>query len=120
LHWIEQIIAYADSIMTAAEHKAAVEQHAKTIGTFDADDRSSQYPLHDQKLVHKAINDCWEKIHQLESENRRKNKEIAELREDNKKLTQSVRRYRVVNIALTSMITALAWKGLEALITYFR
>lgn len=95
-------------------------ERAKSLGTFDADDRSEQYPLLDQKLVHKAINECWTKVHQLEAENRRKDKEIAALREDNRNLHRSVRRYRVVNIALTSIITALAWEGLKALITFFR
>jgi hypothetical protein len=113
VHWIEQIIDHVDRFMTAAEHKAAVEQHAKAIGTFNADDRSTQYPLHDQKIVHKAINDCWTKVHQLEAENRRKDLEIADLR---RKLT----RYRVANTALISIITSVCWKGLEALIIWFK
>lgn len=77
----------------------AVEK-AKALGTFEADDRSQQYPLHEQKLVHKAINDCWTKVHQLETAGKLKDKEIKELKKK--------------NVALTSLITsALAYALIE-------
>jgi hypothetical protein len=105
VHWIKDCILYVDRIVSAVEK-------AKEIGTYGADDRSAQYPLLDQKLVRKAINECWTKVHQLETAGKQKDLQIAELR-------QKVKRYRWANIALTSVITGLAWEGLKALLGFW-
>ena len=113
VHWIQQITAHVEGFMTAIEH-------AKTIGTFGEDDRSKQYPLHDQKLVHKAINECWAKVHQLEAEDRRKDAEIAALKKELAEQKKRVKHYRIVTTTLISIITGVCWEGLKALIIFLR
>jgi len=80
--------------------------HAKQLGTLHALDRSRQYPLDDPEKLKKAVNEAWTKIHHCEKELILKDSAIAELE-------KRVSRYRVVNIALTSILTGLAWEGLR-------
>jgi len=88
-------------------------EKAKQVGTLNATDRSRQYTaLTDAELL-RSLNEAWTKIRCLEKSNLTKDADIAKLK---KKLS----RYRIVNIALTSILTTLAWEGLQALVHFFR
>lgn len=86
---------------------------AKAIGTYNLLDRSRQYTREDPRELLRAVNEAWSKIRKLENEGTRKDADLAQLRE-------KLRRMQYVNVALTSIITALAFKGLEFLFAAFR
>lgn len=90
----------------------AAMERAKAAGTLNADDRSKQYPLDEPEKVKKAVNEAWSKIHRCEKKIGEKDAEIAGLH-------KQLSRYRFLNIALTSIITALAVKGLELIAAHF-
>lgn len=100
------------SLAIAARHMTPIEK-AKQLGTFNAADRSKQYPLDHPEKVIEAVNKCWTKVHSLEAENRRKEETIQGLK-------KQLGRYKFSNIGLISIITGLAWEGLKALITLIR
>lgn len=87
---------------------AAIEK-AQQIGTYGKDDRSLQYPLDSSQKVIEAVNLALTKSRKCERELEEKKKELFDLK-------QKLRSYRVVNIALTSIITGLAWEGLKLVI----
>lgn len=82
--------------------------YAKKIGTFNADDRSRQYPLHQEDLVKKAINDCFTKVHKLERTVKEKEKEIENL-------TRKLTRQWVLNIVLSFTVYGL-WELVKFLV----
>jgi len=86
-------------------------ERAKSLGTLDAIDRSRQYTLPDLPEVLRSLNEAFTKIRILES-GRRKDAEII------KKLHDRLTRYHSVTIALTSILTGLAWEGLRALLAH--
>jgi len=81
----------------------------RRIGTYNQIDRSRQYTRADGPELLRSLNEAWSKIRTCERELTKRDTAIAELRE---KLKKS----QIVNVALTSIITALAVKGLEFLI----
>ncbi|HZW05376.1 MAG TPA: hypothetical protein VFF58_00580 [Candidatus Nitrosotalea sp.] len=88
-------------------------ERAKRLGTFNAIDRSKQYAETDGRELLRAVNEAWTKIRHCE-------KRIAEKDADIARLRDQISRYKIINIALTSIVTALAWEGLKALITLLR
>ena len=82
--------------------------HAKRIGTYGMPDRSKQYPLVSEKQIVDAVNLALTKVRLVEKS---KDTEIAALKEQ-------VKHYKWANIALTSVLTGLAWEGCKALIDY--
>lgn len=86
----------------------AIPAAAYTAGTLHATDRSRQYRVPDPEEMLRAINEGWTKIRENEKAIRVKDNEIAQLR-------KKVGFYRVKNIALTSIITGLAWEGIKAI-----
>ena len=95
--WIEKIDTMTDAL-----------EHAKACGTLNAVDRSKQYTEMDHVLLVRAVNEAWTKI--------RANEKAAAKDQDVQLLRRQLQRYRLINIALTSIITGLAWEGLKALI----
>jgi hypothetical protein len=85
------------------------------LGTLNALDRSKQYTRASNEELLRSLNEAWVKIRVHERELAAKDKLIAEL---SRKLGESkdlARRYRITTIVLTSIITSLAWRGVEAL-----
>lgn len=80
----------------------------KRIGTYNQVDRSKQYTRADAPELLRSLNEAWTKIRTLERALILKEKEIGDLR-------KLVKRYRIANIVLTSIVTGLAWEGLKAL-----
>ena len=89
------------------------EVKAKVIGTYNALDRSKQYTREDPRELLRAVNEAWTKIRKLETELVKRDTSIAELQ-------NKLRRANVVNVTLTSIVTTLAFKGLEFLFSYIR
>jgi hypothetical protein len=104
MHFIREITARIDLMLNAVDR-------AKEIGTYNALDRSAQYPLDDAPKFKKAINEAWAKIHYCERELRAKEAAIKEL-------TKQLGRYKIANIALTSILTGLAWEGTKAFLKW--
>ena len=86
---------------------------AHAVGTYNAVDRSRQYENPDNHELLRAVNDAWSKIRLLE--NSATQKDLAILN-----LERRVSRYKIANIALTSIVTGLAWEGVKALVAYLR
>jgi hypothetical protein len=78
-------------------------------GTVDAIDRSRQYQEPNPKDMLRAINEGWAKTRENEKAIRQKDIQIAELK---KKFCFC----KIKNVALISIISGLALKGLEALL----
>ena len=76
--------------MSEKELHCAVER-AKQLGTYNAIDRSKQYPLDNPGKVTEAINKCWAKVHGLEQQNQKKDREIGDLRSERKELKRWLR-----------------------------
>jgi len=110
VHWFSNLVDRSSAIYGAT--MTAIEK-AKELGTYNAFDRSKQYPLDRGEQVIEAINKCWTKVHSLEESNRRKDEKIE-------KLKKQLGRYKFGNIVLTSIVTGLAWEGLKALIALLR
>jgi hypothetical protein len=103
---IEYTCDLVDQLMTPMEK-------AKRAGTLNAIDRSKQYDEADPRILLRAVNESWSKIRNLENANTHKDSEIAQLR-------AKLRRVQYVNVAMTSIITALAMKGLEVIFQALR
>jgi hypothetical protein len=84
---------------------------AHQLGTLNAQDRSRQYEDMNQAQLLRAVNDAWAKIRGLEAAGLKKDQALTQLH-------RRVDRYRWVNIALTSIVTALAVEGVKALVPY--
>jgi predicted nucleic acid-binding Zn-ribbon protein len=84
---------------------------ARELGTYNALDRSKQYPLDTQERFRKAVNEAWTKIHRCEHRLAEKEAAIAELK-------RQVRRYKAQIAVLGGLIGALAVKGLEVAIRF--
>ena len=84
---------------------------AHEVGTYGAIDRSKQYQGVSQSEMLEQVNLAWSKIRALEKS--ATDKDLAILN-----LETKLRRERLVNIALTSIITGLAWEGLKVLIEF--
>jgi len=85
----------------------------KRLGTYNAIDRSKQYTRADNAELLRSLNEAWTKIRTCEKSIGQKDAAIVELK-------KQLGRYKVVNIALTSIVTTLAWEGLKALINLMR
>jgi hypothetical protein len=83
---------------------------ARALGTLNEIDRAKQYSEANTSDLLRSLNEAWSKIRLVEAANIRKDAEIAQL---HAKLNRS----QLVNIALTSIITGLAWEGLKMLIS---
>ena len=79
---------------------------AQNLGTYNALDRSQQYQGVETPELLRSLNEAWTKIRNLEREGCTKDSEILSLK-------HSVTSYKVANIALTSIITGLAWEGIK-------
>jgi hypothetical protein len=97
--WVEKIDQMFDAI-----------EHAKACGTLNAADRSKQYPLQSEKQIIDAVNLALTKA--------RINERALAAKADNEHLRRQLRNYRLINIALTSIITGLAWEGIRALVPW--
>ncbi|MGH9505253.1 MAG: hypothetical protein ACRD20_20560 [Terriglobales bacterium] len=86
---------------------------ARQCGTLNLLDRSKQYEDSRQIDQLRSLNEAWSKIRLLESAGIKKDAAMADLRE-------KLRKYKYVNTALTAIITALAFKGLEVLFQAIR
>jgi hypothetical protein len=89
----------------------AIEK-AKKLGTYDALDRSRQYEGITEAERDQALNEAWTKIRICEKKIEAKEKDIKGLREQ-------LRQHRIVNVALTAIITVLASEGLKALLAFW-
>lgn len=72
------------------------------------DAQARQYTDPDARKLLVSLNEAWTVIRKLQRSNDLKDHEIERLK-------KRVRRYQVMNIALTSVITGLAWEGVKAL-----
>lgn len=88
--------------------KMGAIEKARVVGTYNADNRAAQYTTPEPRELLRAVNEAWTKIRVLEKERMADSAIIADLRN---KLNHS----QIVNVTLTSIITALAVKGLEFL-----
>jgi septal ring factor EnvC (AmiA/AmiB activator) len=86
---------------------------ARVIGTYNQINRAAQYTREDPRELLRAVNEAWTKIRTLEKELGKKDAAIAELRD-------KLRRSQIVNVTLTSIITGLAFKGIELLFQLLR
>jgi hypothetical protein len=86
---------------------------AHAVGTYDKVDRSKQYENPDNHELLRAVNEAWSKIRVCEKAITSKDLAILNLE-------QRVSRYKFLNIALTSILTGLAWEGVKALVAYLR
>jgi hypothetical protein len=82
---------------------------AQRLGTFNAVNRAPQYTRADNGELLKSLNEAWANIRRCESSLLKKDAEIARLRD-------KLRSYRGGMIALTSVISGLAWEGLRYLL----
>lgn len=94
-----------------------------SLGTLNAPDRSKQYRRSDNDELLRSLNELWKTSRLNEIAIRDRDRTIAELHErlaNRDKLIKDqaryVRGYKIVNIALTSIITGLAWEGLRAVL----
>jgi hypothetical protein len=86
---------------------------ARVVGTYNQVNRAAQYTVADPRELLRAVNEAWTKIRNLDKELSKKDAAIAELR-------NKLKRSQIVNVTLTSIITALAFKGLEFLFQAMR
>lgn len=93
--------------------KVDIIARAAQLGTLDSDDRSRQYTTPENPELLRSLNEAWTKIRQLQKAGDKKDTAILALQ-------KKLRRSQVVNIALTSIVTGLAWEGLKALIAVMR
>lgn len=84
---------------------------AQHLGTLNAVDRSAQYQDPDSREQLRYLNEAWSKIRCLEKAITLRDAKLLEL-------DLKVKKYKVANIALTAIITGLAWEGCKALILY--
>jgi predicted nucleic acid-binding Zn-ribbon protein len=98
--WIEKIDKMFDAI-----------ENAKKAGTLNALDRSRQYTEPTQHELLASLNEAWTKIRTCEKSILAKDAQISQL-------SRKVGNYRLVNIALTSILTGLAWEGMRALVPW--
>jgi hypothetical protein len=87
-------------------------EKASEAGTLHADDRSAQYDKATNAQLLTAVNEAWTKIRKCEKSLGEKDAAIEELK-------RKARNYRIVNIALTSILTGLAWEGVKFLLSIF-
>lgn len=109
MHWIKYFVDRVDRRMTATEY-------AKRIGTYNSPDRSRQYPLNDPDQLRDAVHKCWVKVHALEAANKELEASGTLKDEEIEILKTRVGRYRLKYLALSSILTGLAWEGIRALI----
>jgi hypothetical protein len=76
--------------------------------TYNAIDRSKQYTRSDNPELLRSLNEAWSKIRRLEQSLLQKDVEIGIMQ-------AKVRSYRLVNTALISICTGLAWEGAKFL-----
>lgn len=86
---------------------------ARNVGTYNALNRAAQYSNAEPREVLRAVNEAWTKIRALENSLTQRDAKIAELR-------SKLRRFQLVNVTLTAIITSLAFKGLELLFQALR
>lgn len=97
-----------------------IPDHAKKLGTDNALDRSKQYTRADNAELLRSLNEAWSQIRACKNELAAKDVQINELHRELAASRKQARRYRITTIALTSIITTLAWKGVEALMGTLR
>lgn len=79
------------------------------------DSQASGYARASNDELLRSLNEAWTKIRALEKELAKKDEAIAILRHELAQSKKKTRRYRISTIALTSVITGLAWEGVKAL-----
>lgn len=84
---------------------------AHLVGTFNQVDRSKQYEDPTNHELLKSLNEAWSKIRVCEKSILAKDARIAQLE-------SRVSRYKVVNMALTSILTYLAFEGVKFIAAY--
>jgi hypothetical protein len=87
-------------------------RRAHACGTLNAIDRSKQYERADTDEILRALNQAWAKIRVCEKAIQSRDAEILSLK-------AKLSRYKVANIALTSVITGLCWEGVKAFLFHF-
>lgn len=105
-----ELLAIADRIYNL--HMTPIEK-AHQCGTYNAVNRARQYDEADPRQLLRAVNEAWAKIRNCEKELAKRDLAIAELQ-------NKLARLQFVNIALTAIVTSLAWKGLEYLFQALR
>lgn len=94
------------------EPQPEILKRAEQLGTLHAIDRSKQYEQAKYPDLLRAVNEAWSKIRSCE-------KSITQRDQAIETLKKRVSHYRIINIALTSIITGLAWEGVKALTHIF-
>jgi hypothetical protein len=84
-------------------------ERAKELGTLNKIDRSHQYTRPDNPELLRSLNQAWTNIRVLEN-GRHQDALIIH------KLHERVGRYRIITIALTSILTSLAWEGCKVVV----
>src|ERR1017187_1842879 len=95
--------------MTEKRYSAITRAH--NLGTYNAMDRAAQYQAVEQDEMLRSLNEAWTTIRNLQREGGNKDAEIL-------KLKHRVSSYKIANIALTSIITGLAWEGIRFLLPF--
>ena len=107
-------------------------ERAKRIGTFGKVDRSPQYAGPERarpeallnavncqgnaiRSLEKELTAAVDQIRSLQKELAAKDSRIADLESKLEVESGLKRRYHIITIALTSILTSLAWKGMETL-----
>lgn len=85
-----------------------VPTEAQRAGTVNLIDRSRQYTRADSPELLRSLNEAWSKIRRLEQQGAQKDLAITTLQ-------ARVRSYRFGLVLLTSIVTTLAWRGVEVL-----
>lgn len=84
---------------------------AHLVGTFNQVDRARQYEDPTAPELLRSLNEAWSKIRVCEKSILTKDARIADLE---KKITS----YKIKNIALTAILTGLAWEGVKFIAAY--
>ncbi len=102
-----RIHAFCDRYMD--HHLTDAEKRAIRCGTYQKADRTEQYPVEGYYQLLDSHNKQWVSVHKLEQERDREKKEIQSLKRQKKSMA-------LVIACLSSIITTLAWKGMELLL----
>ena len=96
----------ANARLDMSDQRYNAISRAHNLGTYNAMDRSQQYQTIEPPEMLRSLNEAWTTIRNLQRDNTKKDTEILRLK-------HSVTSYKVANIALTSIITGLAWEGIR-------
>lgn len=107
------LIVFAGYEVFPARRDAMTIPDPQKLGTYNQIDRSRQYTRADGPELLRSLNEAWSRIRGCQQELAKKDLAIADLR-------NKLNRSQVANVVLTSIVTALAVKGLEFLIQTWR